>query len=155
MRDTLALYEGPGKPDLAISLGDPGVDPIDGRKAAAAFDGKFDRSYQGNWDKIAKDGSNILPETGALLTSATLKSAELVLDQNHGSNLTLSNRQLVADAAHEIGHADLAARDPLKYLVLGAKDKNFQKGKPIPHDKRPIEQLANTFMELVLRQIYR
>ena len=95
-------------------------------------------------------------EGGDLFTSATLKSATLELDASLSLSITSLGRseqeqQTIGIGLHELGHADAAARDPLRFRGLASPVNQMEKGKRQPHDKRQVEREANQYRDEALR----
>jgi RHS repeat-associated protein len=149
VRDTLALYTGPGKPDLFIQRGDAGNDRS-GEKATGVFKPDITPNYKrpdGSYTVSDEAGKDQFPATGKNLTGAELKSGTLTISSDTPPSSAAESNV----AVHELGHADSAARDPLGYLQKGANDMELdpKTGQPLPHDDRPLEREANRYRERV------
>jgi RHS repeat-associated protein len=150
VRDTLAQYTGPGRPDLFITHGDAGRD-IDGAKNAGVFSAEYPTNYKvdytGKEDQIK--GGMTAEQIEDLGAWSLVGQVTLTLD----SSLTIfsGDKRTISVAIHELGHADHAVRNPLDFRrksgqVLDAK------GKIIDHDKRPVERVANEYRDKALKE---
>lgn len=162
VRGTLALYAGPNNPNLTISQRELGRD-ADG-ETGGLFTPSFDFTTDsppgsGNFDRFAGMSEADIQAglaNGSLYTSATLKSATLELDASLSLGMTGLGRskqeqRTIGVALHELGHADTAARDPLRHLRLSIPINQMEKGKRQEHDKRQIERDANQYRDRALR----
>jgi len=161
-RATLAQYEGPDNPTLAISQSELG------ENSDGLLGGLFTPSFGYTTDVPPGSGdfeglrglsdADIAAgiESGRLLTSATLRNATLKLD----TSLNLSMQQLgrskqerrtIGVALHELGHADLAAKDPLRFYRISAPVNQIRGGKRQKHGAREVEQDANGYRDRNLR----
>jgi RHS repeat-associated protein len=146
MRDTLALYDGPKNPDLRFEITDlsANTDGGNGGTFGKVKMSESDVSYDSAKMNQTGDPQEVLPFTGRFLTGAT---------NYGGGTIELSNKldlrvlpaiskETARVVFHEIGHADLAARNTLLYLKLTANDldKNIPK-----HDDREVEKQANQY----------
>ena len=147
VRDTLALYEGEGRPNLHIEQGDAGID-IDGEKAYGSFAADIIPDYGENLTKLTP---GMTLEEMENLATWSVREATLVLD----TSLTISifDRDTVKYALHELGHADQAARSPLQYRrdLRNIRDK---KG-IIEHDRRPGEKYAISYEDRARKEVLR
>ena len=162
VRATLALYEGPNNPNLTISqaaLGKDSDGPLGG-----LFTPQFDYTTDlppgsGNFDRLAGMSPAEIQTglaNGSLLTSATLKGATLQLDASLSLSVTSLGRskqeqQMIGVALHELGHADLAARNPLTFYRLASPLNQMERGRRQPHERRQIEREANQYRDRNLR----
>ncbi|MBP8600438.1 MAG: RHS repeat-associated core domain-containing protein [Candidatus Saccharicenans sp.] len=146
VRDTLALYEGEGRPNLHIGQGDAEKD-IDGDKAYGSFAADIIPDYGENLTKLTP---GMTLEEMENLATWSVREATLVLD----TSLTISifDRDTVRHALHELGHADQAARSPLQYRrdLRNIRDK---KGNILKHEDRPAEIYADQYKESVYGRI--
>jgi len=146
VRDTLALYEGEGRPNLYKGQGDAGKD-IDGDEAYGSFAADIIPDYGENLTKLTP---GMTLEEMENLATWSVREATLILD----TNLTISifNRDTIRHALHELGHADEAARSPLQYRrdLRNIRDKE---GKIIKHEKRRAEIYADRYKERAYERI--
>jgi hypothetical protein len=150
VKDALGRYTGPGKPDLRIQRGDAGYDHLTGEKSRGVFrvdNAKY--NYQrpdGSYTVSDSAGKDQMNSTGKNLTGATFDKATLTID----TSVTPGTKDEANVAVHEVGHADSAANDFLRFSQQSADDENTgPDGKPLPHDDRPLEQEANQFRDRV------
>lgn len=156
VRGTLARYAGPNNPNLTIGQGELGRDATDG-EVGGLFRPSFDPTTDsppgsGNFERLAGMSETDMKTglaNGSLYTGATLKSATLDLDAS--LDLNKKDQRTIGVALHELGHADTAARDPLRHLRLSIPINQIERGKRQVHDKRQIEQDANQYRDRVLR----
>lgn len=148
VRDTLAQYTGPGKPDLFITQGDAGRD-ISGEKNAGLFSAKVDVTYDDA--ATSRMRSDMTPEQiQDLGTWSLVGESTLTLD----SSLTVNrqNRQAIGVAVHELGHANHAAGSPLDYKRKSEQVRDAR-GRIIDHDQRPAEKVANEYRDKALKEV--
>jgi hypothetical protein len=166
VRGTLALYAGPNTPNLTIGQRELGRD-ADG-ETGGLFTPSFDFTTDsppgsGDFGRFASMGEADIQAglaNGSLYTSATLKSATLELDASLSLSMTGLGRskqeqRTIGVALHELGHADTAARDPLRHLRLSIPINQMEKGKRQEHGKRQIERDANQYGDRALRDFPR
>jgi RHS repeat-associated protein len=152
VRDTLAQYTGPGRPDLLITHGDAGRD-IDGAKNAGVFSAEWPTNYKvdytGKEGQIKSEGMTA-EQIQDLGTWTLVGQVTLTLD----SSLTVftSDKSTIGVALHELGHADHAVRTPLDYKRK-AEQVRDSRGRIIDHDKRPAEKIANEYGNKASREV--
>jgi RHS repeat-associated protein len=148
VRNTLAFYEGDGRPNLYVRQGDAGQD-MDGEKAYGSFAADIIPDYGEN---LAKITSEMTLEKIENLATWSVREAPLIVD----SSLTLGifNRHTITYALHELGHADQAVRFPLQYRrnLRNIRDKE---GKIIEHDRRPEESYAIRYEDRARKEVLR
>jgi hypothetical protein len=137
-RDTLAFYEGEGRPNLTFEAGIVRDDP-DGSKAVGNTSVKCSMDYGDNVTKVTKD-TTLTQQLD--LGTPSLTDVTITMDKNHP--VSKDNPSSLFDLSHELGHADHAARNLPDYMRKADQIKN-EKGKVIKHDRRPVEIDANKY----------
>jgi RHS repeat-associated protein len=138
VRTTLNRYTGEGKPDLFITRGDVPSDKGGGRAYGNFKADQPEVNFKATYDMSNLKDFAVWPDTGKFLTGVTLLSATITLDKSLPEGSSAESNV----AVHELGHADFAARDALKYFTLGADDMETKNGAIVPHDDRPLEEDA-------------
>lgn len=156
VKATLDLYDGPDKPNLEFAraklgeLEDTGMEEGGNFKATNVTDANF--SYDIARMDQKGDMAQFFPSTGKFLTGARYEagritfSADLNLKFNALSP-TKSDKETIRIIIHEIGHAHLAASNPLLYFTLVADDE----ARNVPYDKRKIEDDAYEYQRKACR----
>jgi RHS repeat-associated protein len=144
VRTTLNRYRQKGSQDLHIGFGDAGIDPISKENRKGVFDSKLDVSSYDYAAMPVQDSSSILEATGKYIIGASPTGpAILILDSEELPANSKLERQV---AIHEVGHAESAAVDPVRYLKNGAKDVVEPPGRePLDANERPNEINANEY----------
>ncbi len=147
MKATLDRYRGEGKPNLLLDRGNAGVDADGHTRATGVFKPNFNFTTDVaklNAAGARQDDSSVLPATGKfIMAGATLTNATITLSDS----LTPGSNQEQQVALHELGHADSAAKDPNRFLELGADDVIRPGGQLLEHDRRPLEEEANRYRD--------
>lgn len=146
IRDTLAFYEGEGRPNLIFEVGNVPNDP-DGSKGAGNTSVKPRMDYGDNVTKVT-EGMTVSQQLE--LGTPSIIDVRITMDKNRP--ISINNRSSLFDLSHEIGHADHAARNLPDYMRKAAQMWN-DKGKLIPHDRRPIEIQADKYATKIIGRL--
>jgi len=130
IRETLALYQGEGAPDLIIDYGDAGEDADVGSFRPDLNPVEYPENIPA---EIIKEAGEAFQDLGKW----SLKRGTITIDSNLYKNI----RETKRTAREELGHADHAARRTREFIKQYEQDKN------LPYEEQRVEKYAKKYAQ--------